>query len=233
MNRDDALKKIKKCLAMAASTSPEEAAIAMRQAQRLMAEHRLTEHDVSMADVAEVRARSATIGGALWDVQLGHLVGDAFGCEVYARISSRLTASFSLVAQRETVFVGLGPAPTVAGYAYEVLARQCSRARLAHIRLQPKNCRPITKTARGDEFARGWVHGVRRVVERFAQPTRAEQLLLTYMEAKHPDLKQVTPRDSAKGRKVSSGHVQRGYQLGQHAQLEHGIGQGKPQERLE
>lgn len=232
MNRDDALKKIKKCLALAASNSPEESAIAMRQAQALMAEHKLTERDVSLSDVQEVKARSATVGGARWDVQLGHLVGDSFGCEVFTSISSRLTRSFNLVTQREVVFVGIGAAPAIAGYAYEVLARQCSKLRLAHIRLQPKNCKPITKTARGDEFARGWVAGVRRVVERFAQPEKDEQLLLSYMAAKHPDLKEVTPRDAAKGRKVASGHAHRGYQLGQQAQLDRGIGQGKPQERI-
>lgn len=232
MNREDALKKIKKCLAVAASTSPDEAAIAMRQAQKLMTEHRLTERDVSMADVTEVRVRAATVGGALWDVQLGNLVAESFGCEVFAAISSRVTASFSIVAHREQVFVGVGGAPVIAGYAYEVLSRQCAKARLAHIRLQPKNCKAITKTARGDELARGWVAGVRRVVARFAQPASDEQLLLEYMSAKHPDLKAFTPRDSAKGRKVDSGHASHGFRLGQQAQLDHGIGQGEPQLRL-
>lgn len=37
MNRDQALSKIKKCLALAASANPHEAAAGTRQAQKLMA----------------------------------------------------------------------------------------------------------------------------------------------------------------------------------------------------
>ena len=43
--KDTALAKIKKCLALAASPNPHEAAAATRQAQKLMAEYGLTETD--------------------------------------------------------------------------------------------------------------------------------------------------------------------------------------------
>ena len=50
MNREDALKKIKKCLALSRSANEHEAAVALRQAQHLMREHGLREQDVSLAD---------------------------------------------------------------------------------------------------------------------------------------------------------------------------------------
>lgn len=232
MNRDDALKKIKKCLAVAGSNSPAEAATALRQAQKLMAEHCITERDVSMVDVVEVRVRSASSGRVLWDVALHNLIAEAFGCELFSTLEEEYTKSFNVVRKRYRVFVGIGAAPTVAAYAYEVLSRQCAKARTAHIQLQPRNCKPITKTTRGDEFARGWVMGVRLVVERFAQPAKDAQLLLDYMAAKHGDLKSSKVTDRAKARKVASGHVTRGYQVGKQARLDHGIGQGRAQERL-
>ncbi len=48
MTRDKALAKIKKCLALGRSTNPHEAAAAMRQAQKLMAEHGLNDTDVKL-----------------------------------------------------------------------------------------------------------------------------------------------------------------------------------------
>ena len=62
MNRDDALKKIKKCLALGRSASEHEAAAAMRQAQKLMEQFGLREQDVSLADVAEVKVSDNGIG---------------------------------------------------------------------------------------------------------------------------------------------------------------------------
>jgi len=112
----------------------------------------------------------------------------------------------------------------VAGYAYEVLSRQCAKARLAHIQKQPKNCKPITKTSRGDEFAKGWVIAVATLVESFANPETNEQLLLAYLEDKHPELKKAKTRDTTKGRKLDYGHRLAGYKAGENAELNRGVG---------
>ena len=120
--------------------------------------------------------------------------------------------------------MGVGTAPDVASYCFAVLLRQCSRARLAHVRRQPRQCKPATKTARGDAFAAGWVCGVRSLVGRFAQPARDEQLLLDYMTARHPDITTMQPRDSSRGRLVDDGHRSRGYAAGRQAELHRGVG---------
>ena len=231
MNRDDALKKIKKCLALSRSSSEHEAAAALRQAQALMREHGLREQDVSLADVAEVRVKATSTAANAWELRLVHMIADAFGCETFAQLEGRYNDAGNFVRARHWVFVGMHAAPTVAGYACEVLLRQCAKARLAHIAKQPKNCKPITKTARGDAFAMGWVLGAELLVERFAQPEPDKALLLTYIEHKHGELGKGKVRNTAKARNTDAGHYSAGHRSGQNAQLHRGVG-GMPAQGL-
>lgn len=224
MTRDQALSKIKKCLALGRSAEPHEAASAMRQAQKLMAEFKVNDLDISMIGVKEVRIPATSTAANLWEVHLVVIVADAFGCEQFASITSEYNSAANYVRKRSYVFVGVDAAPTIAGYAYQVLSRQCAKARLAHIQKQPKNCKPITKSARGDEFAKRWVSAVSSMVERFASPAGNTELLISYVATKYPDLKTGNARDSTKGRKLDSGHRYAGYQAGKSVQLDRGIG---------
>lgn len=231
MTPEDALKKIKKCLALGRSASEHEAAAALRQAQKLMEQFNLREQDVSLADVHEVRAKACSTAGNAWELHLVAMVAEAFGCENFAILAGRCNDAGNYVRSRHYVFVGIDSAPTIAGYAYEVLSRQCAKARLAHIAKQPKNCKPITKTARGDAFAMGWVRGVQALVERFAQPAADKALLLTYIEAKHPNMGKDKARDTTRARKPDFGHFIAGRNAGQQAELHRGVG-GLPERGL-
>lgn len=224
MDRDTAIAKIKKCLAIGRSAEVHEAAAAMRQAQKLMELHNVREHDVSLADVREVKARAVSTAPNVWEVTLARICADSFGCEMYGHLQGGYNDAGNFVRTRYYVFVGLDAAADVAAYAYQVLARQCARDRMAHIRKQPRNCKPSTKTARGDEFSRGWVASVRSLVERFAQPARDEQLLLDYMAAQHPDLETEKARDTTRKRRPDAGHFMRGHQAGARAELHRGVG---------
>lgn len=228
MNREDALKKIKKCLKLSQSAEPHEAAAAMRQAQKLMAEFRVGEHDLSMLDVKEARVRAVSMAANTWDVMLTNIIADAFGCESFSVVTAGYNATWNPTRKREHVFVGVDASADVAAYAYEVLGRQCAKARLAHIQKQPKNCKPLTKTARGDAFANGWVYGVRELVESFATGDRDEPLLLAYMNDRHPDLKSVKSKDKAKKVK-DQGHIMAGIKAGELAELNRGVGGVSPQ----
>ncbi|MDD2711402.1 MAG: DUF2786 domain-containing protein [Simplicispira sp.] len=223
MTRDEALKKIKKCLALGRSAETHEAGAAMRQAQKLMELFSLREQDISMADVAEVKIKAVSTAANAWEVRLKHMVAEAFGCDSFAQLTGRYNDTGNLVRERHYVFVGINAAPTVAGYAYEVLSRQCAKARLEHIRKQPKNCKPITKTARGDAFAMGWARAVQSLVDRFAQPAADKALLALYIEDKHPDMQEGKTRDTTKERKTDFGHVIAGHKAGQQAQLHPGV----------
>ncbi|MFM9881211.1 MAG: DUF2786 domain-containing protein [Burkholderiaceae bacterium] len=232
MNRDQVIAKIKKCLALGKSTNPNEAATAMRQAQKLMAEHNVSEREMSLIDVNEVQVKAVSTAANVWEVHLANTVAQAFGCDNFANISGQYNSAGNYQKLRHYVFVGLAAAPSVAGYAYEVLSRQCAKARLAHIAKQPKNCKPLTKTTRGDAFAKGWVVAVADLIKRFANPEKNEALLLAYLEVKHPELKQSKSRDTTKARKVAFGHRMAGYKAGQSAQLNRAVSGAAQQELL-
>lgn len=227
MTRDQALQKIKKCLALGRSAEPAEAAAAMRQAQKLMAEHCVSERDLSMADVREVRTKASSSAGSLWGSRLTKMVAKAFGCETFDSITGGYNAAGNYERSRFVVFVGLESAPEIAAYAFDVLFRQCAKARLAHIARQPRNCKPITKTARGDEFAKGWVYAVRTEVESFAGTAEKSPLLVEYIGQKYPDMQTSTPRDTAAGRKVD-GHSSAGYAAGLGVRIARGVGAAAP-----
>lgn len=223
MTRDQALAKIKKCLALAKSQNPHESAAAMRQAQKLMAEYSLDEQDVTLAEVSESSAMARSNILNLWEVALSNLVATAFGCEMYCN-RRRMLVGFGYPSKLNYVFVGVGAAAEVASYTYDVLARQCAKARLEHIRKQPGNCKQITKTARGDEFALGWVRGVERLIERFAGSEKDVLLLEQYMAEKHPEMKSAAVKDRTKGRNTSHNDRIEGIQAGRGAQLNRGVG---------
>ncbi len=224
MTPDEALKKIKKCFALGKSANEHESAAAMRQAQKLMEQFNLSEHDVSIADVGEVRVKACSTAANQWEVSLVAMIAEAFGCMTFGNLTGKYNDSGNFVRTRHWIFVGIEAAPMVAGYACEVLLRQCAKARLAHIAKQPKNCKAITKTARGDAFASGWVWAVQVLVERFAQPADDKLLLETYIQRKHGELVDSKSRDTTQTCKVADGHFVAGHCAGGQAQLHRGVG---------
>lgn len=216
MNREEAMEKIKKCLALAKSTNPHEAAVAMRQAQKLMDIHDVTERDMSIADVSEVSQRAAMQAVSTWEWELVSMIASVFGC--------RTMTGWDAAGQRKYDFFGIGATPEVASYAYKVLAKQCSEQRTLHIKAQPKNCKRITKTARGDAFAMGWVAGVRCKVQALAGNDADMALIDAYLEIKYPETKLAKIRDSRKGQNVRDADSYLGYRAASSAQLHHGVG---------
>lgn len=232
MDRDKALAKIKKCLALGRSANEHEAAAAMRQAQKLMAEFGLDSVDVALADVAEAGSRAVMQAVVAWESELGHMVAEAYGCQTYVtrRLLTGRGSRSRVVAFR--CFVGVGAAAEVAQYTFDVLSRQCAKARLAHIAKQPHSCKPITKTARGDVFALHWVFAVRSMVERFAGSERHTALLEAYMQRQHPELTDVTPKRREVGRNVKHTDAWAGAEAGARATLRQGLGGKQPLEAL-
>ena len=222
MNRDQAVSKIKKCLALAGSTNPHEAAAGMRQAQKLMAEHGLNDTDVAMSDVATATCSTRTNSQPIWEVSLAHAICSAFGCDhIWTRTSGLLGGRYAH--KCEVVFVGIGAAAQVAGYAWDVLSRQCAKARLAHIRKQPARCKPITLTARGDAFAYGWVAGVRSKLDALATSERNVLLIEQYKATVWPDAEMSEAKDRTEGRNVSLNCHYDGYLAGKSASLNRGV----------
>lgn len=223
MTRDEALEKVKKCLALASSPEPHEAAAALRQAQKLMAQFGLTETDVTLSDVSEFAQAAQNAPLVRWEATLAVMIAEAFGCDQYTSLRPQLVTGLKVRYQRRFVFVGVGPAPEIAGYAFDLLARQCAKDRRAHMGQQHKNCKPKTRVARGDLYAEGWIAGVRDKVERFAGTERDAELIEQYMRERHPDMKSASVRDRTKGKNVSHADFHHGVQAGRNADLNHGI----------
>lgn len=231
MEKEDVIKKIKKCLALAKSDNPTEAATAMRQAQKLMEIYKIDEMDMSIANVTEALVKAQNIAIIDWESNLAHMIGGAFGCRWYSRKGQRFNGNCRVVRFHNIVFVGVGAAPLVAQYAFEVLSRQCGKARRAHIAAQPKNCLTSTKTARGDEFAYGWVHGVKRLIEKVADNKNDGELISQYLAKTHPELVESKIKDRITGRNVKDNDYFAGKDAAKTAKLDRGVGE-RQQERL-
>lgn len=218
-NMDKIIARIRKCLALSASPEPHEAAAALRQAQKLMEQYGISEDQVRMADVQEkttTAGRSAHRPPA-WLVALADTVANAFG--VSQHYHDRVNRSC------EFVFVGVGPAPEVAGYTFTVLRRKCSAARERHFRtLRGKR---ISRVRRADAFANGWVLAVRDSVRAFAQ--EVPKIVGQYLKECHPglvDYKPVNREDDKDGM-----HRLAGFIAGRDVELHHGVA-GKNQNLL-
>lgn len=163
MTRDEAVQKIKKCLALAASDNPGEREAALRQAHKLMELHALDLGDVHAAEAHAARVSAKCVTVPDWLTRLANACARAFGVR---SVTWRAGRGSSLLSDFD--FVGCGAGAELAAYAFEVLRRQLERERRRHVGGLSARCKPATKRRRGDEFAHGFVDGVERVVRAFA-----------------------------------------------------------------
>ncbi|QNT38659.1 DUF2786 domain-containing protein [Pseudomonas asiatica] len=151
------IRKIKRCLALSKSSNENEAATAMRQAQALMREYRLTELDVRLSDVDEVQSEKSRANcRPTWDRHLSGIVARVFGCRP---LSYRHWCDTSGRMVERALFVGVTPAPQIAMYAYEALLAKLTQARrdyVAQVRSGKSRSAYSPETA-GDHFAIAWV----------------------------------------------------------------------------
>lgn len=116
------MEKIAKFLALAQSSNPNEAAIALSRAQKLMEEHKVSQRDISFSSMGE---KTESIPTILRDRQLytrlGHMIARAFGVtKIYNFNNDRITS---------ITFLGDLARVESATYAFTVLARQAAIAK--------------------------------------------------------------------------------------------------------
>jgi hypothetical protein len=169
--------KICKCLRLSESGNPHEAAMALRQAHRLMQKYRINEELVRKAIVEE---SVVDIGHAytppFWVLALANLVADTFDCRVFlARHYGR---------RPEYRFLGLDLIPELATYTFEVLLRQLTQARKEFITsLIPEAAGESQR--RGDVFAQAWLFRVASTVVNFASNTDVLAAVDAHIKAVH------------------------------------------------
>lgn len=218
-NKEDIIAKIKKCLALGKSANEHEAATALRQAQKLMELHGITNLDIETADISEAKTRAgAATKPTNWEVRLVHEVCEAFGCQCIFQTAWRSDASW--------LIVGIDPAPEISRYAFEVLFRQIKRARARHIKTKLKRCGPTSRTRRADLFCLGWVMTATELLAAFVNPEAQQVAIDGYIEHKY-ECEMFTPTNRSAGRSLSErdmGDWAAGRHAGRGAQLNRGVG---------
>lgn len=224
-DRDDLVEKIRKCLALAASGNEHEAASALRQAQKLMEMHQVSDTEILAASVRESNAKSgATSRPSSWENYLALRVADAFGCKLIFQRSFYDLAHW--------IFIGLPPSSECASYAFEVLLRQALKARRDFISDALKRTKKKTnKTRRADLFSDGWVVTACAQVGALTPPDGAVEAIRAYMDLKYPRLRQLSVTDRNADRNLSDRDhdaYHAGSISGRGAQLNQGVGVNKP-----
>lgn len=169
------LDKIKKCLALSQSPEAHEAAAALRQAQKLMEMHGISQIDLKMSDVGEVKVNSAVSVSRLkdWETALVSTVGKAFGCKLMWTRSS----SYAENVYGSFTMVGLKSQLELAEYTVKVMQRKVVKARAEFVNSLPSYYTRKDKTVQADGFCKGWVAEIQKTVMAFAMNKETEELL--------------------------------------------------------
>lgn len=217
MEKEDIIEKIKKCLALSASSNEFEAAAALRQARKLMEAYGITEFDVETSEIEESDVGSGVkTKPSSWEAALVDAVEMAFGCQ---------SIFYSGFTEGKWKFIGFSPAPDLAQYSFTVLFRQVKRARAAHIKSSLKRCKPATKTRRADLFCEGWVSTATGLVYAFSRNEEAAMVIEKYIERKYRP-QSFAPQNRNAGKKLRPYEVDdyyHGKQKGKDAILNHGL----------
>lgn len=192
MDKKTVINKIRKCLALAASANEHEAAAALRQAQKLMELHRVSDSDMLAAGVGESKASAGAIKKpSNWEGALAAMIADAFACHLI--FQNNWTAG-------KWVFVGVGANAEVADYAFSVLLRQVRKNRATFIKGECKRLIPTSKTRRADLFCLAWVRTAANKVHAFVGGDSDVAAINAYLLLHYPSLKKMEMRDRNEGR---------------------------------
>ena len=223
-NKEKYIQRIKKLLAMARNnSSAEEAALALRRAQRLIETHKLTEADADLMDINEASTQKAPSHAEKmpeYMAILAEMVARVFGVKFY---TSHGTEQWGKPAKRTIHYYGPDERPQIAAYSFEVLGKQLVKARRDYLSTLRKNIKQATKVARADTFCSAWVNGAYAVVSDFAVTEAETTLMECYRSRKLSEgMKRLEPRKPGKARGTDKAESE-GYLAGRNAQLHHAV----------
>lgn len=213
MDQDRIIDKIKKCLALGQSSNAGEAANALRQAQKLMEMHGITEAKLGQSEIGEAKVKSAaSVSRAKdWELRLFNIVAKAFGC----RLMFRKSHSHSQDVFATYILLGLKSQVEVAEYTTVVLQRRLMKARAEFV--QTLGGDRGYKTRQADGFCHDWVRHVQAIEEtghEFALTDEQKALI----EAAYKD--RTNGRTAkAQHRNIGEAGLQAGYQAGKNESL--------------
>jgi hypothetical protein len=178
------LSKIQKCLALSKSCNEHEAAAALRQAQKMMTAHDVSERELGIMGYACEKVQvpiQATKVIPLPLSSLVNLISGVFG--VRAVLSREMRVSdVSFVVE----YYGPEGRVVLAGYAHTVVYRAMDKAWKTYL---AENREMTGRQGARAGFCVGWLNAVRRNVEAFVTPDDERTATQELMESVHGDLK--------------------------------------------
>lgn len=221
MDKETALQKIRKCLALAKSSEPHEAAAAMRQAQKLMEQFGVDHPEILAASVTEEWSKSgASKTPASYEVHLVSVICNTFGCEV---MFTRRLSKNQLAIEAGYSFIAAEPIPEIAAYTFAVLRRQMLKARTEYISTALKRYKK-NKTAAADLFCRGWVQAIQRQVASVKPTEEQEEAISAYKRINYGETTKLKSSERKISGSNSINHLHNGWVVGQNAKLSRGVG---------
>lgn len=163
-NKDRILEKIQKCFALSKSSNPNESALALRQAHKLLEKYNLTMSEVELSDISNEDSFIRKSAIKHYESTLAVVIANAFDC----------VASFKDVYDKRLkrkiviVFSGYSSDVTVANYAFEVLFRQLKQARKEYLKSIRLSFPSSKRQKLADNFCLGWAQSVYNIVEKIS-----------------------------------------------------------------
>lgn len=217
--REKALNKIKKLLALSQSSNPNEAAIALKHAQKLMKEYQLHECEIEMKESANEKAFAKK--SPQYIHALVAVIEEVFGVRCFFR-------AVGFPVKCNAVFFGQNERPEIASYCFDVLLRQLNNARKGFNASLNGRLKRSTRISRADSFCEGWVLGVYKSVKTFAFPLTEQEssqldqyfsMLKNKFSFKSSDVREIGSTRERNGDESKW----RGYQQGKQVKINHGV----------
>lgn len=186
-DRDRLLEKIQKCMRLSKSSEPHEAAAAMRQAQKLMEHHQVSDSELLGMEVKSVHICTPSPYKRKTPLHYTYLIAivrKAFGVEAVMEASQYYNKKGYARMHLGVRYFGIGGRADMAAYAHEVIFRQLMTGWA-----QYKKAHPEAVGERGGRMGWmvGWLQAVRSTVMEFAGEDD-EGLVRKAIESKYPTL---------------------------------------------
>ncbi|MBX9597138.1 MAG: DUF2786 domain-containing protein [Burkholderiales bacterium] len=225
--KEKALAKIQKCLRLANSTNPHEAAQALKQAYALMRKHNISEGvAIDCGDITIGSELNATNTNKIpeWLNHLVNVIQDTFSVVATCRTYSGSNYYGSRTTYKSTIkFHGERSDVIIAEYAFNFLLRLLRKSRSEYSSQLSSFKRNRTKLA--DQYAQGWCIGVNnalRDLRRFNPDEQKKQRekINNYINTVHGDLdtKKITKQTA-----TDMTSLRAGFNDGQKVEINRGI----------
>lgn len=180
MDRETAMSKVRKCLSLANSSNEAEAAAALRQAQKLMKLHGISDCEATMVEIKEISLDIENVNPTLWEFALAQSIAKVFGIVSYRHTRELIgfNRSGRLKSSRDIRFFGPGGREELAAHAFKVLHRVIVKSRTAYVKSLDSRL-PVRKM--GSSFAVGFALNVGKAVAPLAPTAREQEALEKFM----------------------------------------------------